>query len=59
MSEGAEFTTVIQRHIKPGREKEYAEWFGRLVEVIKKHLGYRGLTSVVPRGTGSDDRIVL
>jgi uncharacterized protein len=59
MSEGTEVTTVITRHIKPGHDKEYAGWFGRILEAMKKFPGYRGATVVVPGGTDPDARIVL
>jgi uncharacterized protein len=50
MAESAEATTVINRRIKPGREKEYAEWVGRILESMKKFPGYLGVSIVVPRG---------
>ncbi len=54
-----EVTTVINRHIKPGHEKEYADWFGRILDTMKNFPGYRGVTVVVPRGTDPDARIIL
>lgn len=59
MSEGAEVTTVINRHIKPGHEKEYADWFGRILDTMKKFPGYRGVTVVVPGEADPDARIIL
>jgi len=59
MSQDTEVTTVISRHIRPGREKEYAEWFTRILDTIKKFPGYRGTNVVVPGGMDPDDRIVL
>ncbi len=59
MSETSEVTTVISRHIKPGHDKDYAEWFGRILDEIKKFPGYRGVTVVAPGGTDPDARIVV
>jgi antibiotic biosynthesis monooxygenase (ABM) superfamily enzyme len=59
LSEDAEVTTVVTRHIKPGRDKEYAEWFARLLDTIKKFPGYHGNTVVIPPGTDQDVRIVV
>jgi uncharacterized protein len=59
MSEGTEVTTVISRHIKRGRDKEYAEWFGRILEAMKGFPGYRGVTVVAPGGADPDARIVV
>jgi antibiotic biosynthesis monooxygenase (ABM) superfamily enzyme len=58
MSE-TEVTAIINRHIKPGREKEYSDWFGRALETMKKFPGYRGVTAVVPGEADPDARIVL
>ncbi len=52
-----EATTIVSRRIKPGHELEYANWFGRIVEAIKKAPGFRGITVVVP--ADSDSRIIL
>jgi hypothetical protein len=57
--ESTEVTTVINRHIKPGHDADYAEWFGRILEVMKKFPGYRGVTVVVPGGSDPDARIIL
>ena len=59
MSEGAEVTAVVSRHVKPGRDKDYAEWFGRVLEAIRRFPGYRGVTSVIPGGNDPDARIVV
>jgi uncharacterized protein len=59
LSEDTEVTTVVTRHIKPSRDKEYAEWFTRLLDTIKKFPGYRGNTVVIPPGTDHDVRIVV
>ena len=53
-----EVTTVVNRRIKKGHELEYANWFGRITEAIKKVPGFRGVTVLVPGGD-SDLRIVL
>jgi antibiotic biosynthesis monooxygenase (ABM) superfamily enzyme len=59
MPEGAEVTSVVSRHIKPGRDKEYSDWFGRMLDTMKGFPGYRGVTVVVPGGTDPDARIVV
>jgi len=59
MSEDAEVTTIINRHIKPGHDKDYADWFGRILDTMKKFPGYRGTTAVVPGGRDQDARIVV
>jgi uncharacterized protein len=58
-TESTEVTTVISRHIKPGRDKEYSEWFGRILDTMKKFPGYRGATIVVPAGADQDARIIV
>jgi antibiotic biosynthesis monooxygenase (ABM) superfamily enzyme len=58
-TEGKEVTTIINRRIKPGHELEYANWFGRIVEAIKKAPGFRGITVIVPASKDSDARIIL
>ena len=57
MPETAEVTTIVTRRIKPGHELEYANWFGRITEAIKKSPGFKGITVIVPED--SDSRIVL
>ena len=52
-----EVTTIVSRRIKPGHELEYANWFGRIAEAIKKSPGFKGITVIVPED--SDSRIVL
>src|SRR5438552_2895768 len=59
MQEDTEATTIINRHIRPGHEKEYAAWIGRILDTMKKLPGYRGVTAVVPGGTDPDTLIVL
>ena len=54
-----EVTTVITRRIKPGRELEYANWFGRASEAIKKSPGYRGMTVILPDPRDPGARIIL
>lgn len=53
-----EVTTIVNRRIKKGHELEYANWFGRVTEAIKKAPGFRGVTVLVPGGD-SDLRIIL
>lgn len=52
-----ETTTIVSRRIKAGHERDYADWFGRIVEAIKKAPGFKGVTVIVPED--SDSRIVL
>lgn len=52
-----EVTTIVSRRIKPGHELEYANWFGRIAEAIKKSPGFKGITVIVPED--SDSRIIL
>jgi uncharacterized protein len=58
MAESSEMTTLINRRIKPGHEKEYSEWVGRIVESMKKFPGYLGVSVVVPKDD-PDARLVL
>jgi len=55
----SEVTIVVSRHIKPSREKEYNEWFRRLLDTIKKYPGYRGMNVVMPKGIDPDSRIII
>lgn len=57
--QSGEVTTVVTRHVKPGHDKDYAEWFGRVIQTIKRFPGYRGVTSFVPPGPDKDARIVV
>jgi antibiotic biosynthesis monooxygenase (ABM) superfamily enzyme len=57
MSDESEVTTIVNRKVKKGHELEYANWFGRMTEVIKKAPGFRGVTVLVPGD--SDSRIIL
>lgn len=52
-----EATTIVSRRIKKGHELEYANWFGRVVEAIKKAPGFKGITVIVPED--SESRIIL
>ena len=54
-----EVTTIIARRIKPGRELEYANWFGRATEAIKKSPGFRGQTVILPDPKDPGARIIL
>ncbi len=38
---------------------EYANWFGKMVEAIKKSPGFKGISVIVPGDGDSGDRIVL
>jgi len=57
--ETAEVTEVVTRHVKPGHDKDYADWFARMIQTIRVFPGYRGITAVVPGGSDRDARIVL
>jgi antibiotic biosynthesis monooxygenase (ABM) superfamily enzyme len=56
--EREEVTTIVNRRVKKGHELEYANWFDRIAETIKKAPGFKGVTVLVPGGD-SDLRIVL
>ncbi len=58
MAENTEVTMIINRRIKPGREKEYADWIGRVLESMKKFPGYIGVSIVVPKDD-PNGRLVL
>jgi antibiotic biosynthesis monooxygenase (ABM) superfamily enzyme len=40
-SKREEVTTIVNRRIKKGHELEYANWFGRITEAIRKAPGFR------------------
>ena len=50
---------VVSRRIKPGREKEYADWLRRVIESANKFPGYRGVTTLTPQGYDSDVRYMI
>lgn len=52
-----EATTIVSRRIKKGHEQEYANWFGRVVDAIKRSPGFKGITVIVP--DEPDSRIIL
>lgn len=56
-TDSKEVTVMISRRVKPGRELEYANWFGRLVQAVKKAPGFKGITVIVP--DDKDSRIIL
>jgi antibiotic biosynthesis monooxygenase (ABM) superfamily enzyme len=58
MAESAEATMIINRRIKPGREEDYADWVGRVLESMKNFPGYLGVSIVVPEGD-PNGRLVL
>ncbi|MHB1867867.1 MAG: hypothetical protein ACYCPP_02880 [Nitrososphaerales archaeon] len=49
----------MSRRIKPGREKEYADWLRRVIESANKFPGYRGVTALTPQGYNSDVRYTI
>ena len=53
-----EVTTMVSRQIKRGHELDYANWFGRLSEAIRKAPGFSGMSVIIP-GKDPDARIVL
>jgi uncharacterized protein len=53
-----EVTTIVNRRIKRGHELEYANWFGRITEAIKRAPGFNGITVLVPGGD-ADLRVVI
>ncbi len=50
---------VVSRRIKPGREKEYAEWLQRIIGAASGFPGYRGVTTIAPAGPESDVRYLV
>lgn len=58
MVESTGATMIINRRIKSGHEKEYADWVGRVLESMKKFPGYLGVSIVVPQGD-PNGRLVL
>lgn len=54
-----EITEVVHRHIKPGYESQYSDWFGRMVETIKRFPGYKGASVIIPDHTDLNERIVI
>jgi len=50
---------VVSRRIKPGREKEYADWLRRVIESANRFPGYRGVTTLTPQGYDSDVRYMI
>ena len=54
-----EVTTIVARRIRPGRELEYANWFGRVTEAMKKSAGFRGMTVILPDAKDPGARIIL
>jgi EmrB/QacA subfamily drug resistance transporter len=54
-----EVTTMVIRRIKSGQELEYANWFGRIKEAIKKSPGFRGMTVIVPGDKDPGTRIIM
>ena len=59
MSAGEEATLVVSRRIKAGREKEYSDWVRRVIAAANEFPGYRGVTTLAPRGFDSDVRYVI
>lgn len=52
-------TSLINRSIKPGYEKDYDDWLRRFLEFERKALGYLGTTVVLPGGTNSNIRYII
>ncbi|MGB6593544.1 MAG: hypothetical protein WBE68_18745 [Candidatus Nitrosopolaris sp.] len=48
-----EFTIVVSRKIRPGRENEYDDWLGRYLILERKVPGYVGTTIITQGGTDS------
>lgn len=58
-ADSGEGMIVVSRRIKPGREKEYADWLRRVIESANKFPGYRGVTTLAPKGFDSDVRYLI
>jgi len=54
-----EFTTVICRKIKPGREKDYNNWIRRYLTLERRAPGYLGTTIIIPGGSKSPLRYII
>jgi antibiotic biosynthesis monooxygenase (ABM) superfamily enzyme len=54
-----EFTFMISRNLKPGREKEYDDWLRRYLALEIKAPGYLGTTVILPGGTRSTTRYII
>ena len=54
-----EVTAVITRRIKPGRELEYANWFGRATDAIRRAPGFKEMTVILPDPKDPRARIIL
>ena len=44
-----EATLVVSRRIRPGREKEYEDWLGRITSTAKDFPGFKGATTLFPK----------
>jgi len=54
-----EFTFMICRNLKPGREKEYDDWLRRYLALEMKAPGYLGTTVILPGSTRSTTRYII
>lgn len=54
-----EATLVVSRRVKPGREREYADWLQRVTKVAKGFPGFLGATNLVPNDGDCDVRYVI
>ena len=52
-------TEVICRKIKPGRERDYDEWFRRFLELKKTSPGYLNTTLISPGGSDFGTRYII
>lgn len=51
-SDGLPVTVVVTRKVKPGREKDYEAWLGRLQAEARGLSGYLGVTTQRPGASG-------
>jgi len=54
-----EFTYIIGRNIRSGREREYDDWLRRYLALEMKATGYLGTTVILPGGAGSTIRYII
>jgi antibiotic biosynthesis monooxygenase (ABM) superfamily enzyme len=52
-------TSVINRSIKPGYEKDYDDWVQRYLALERKAPGYLGTTIILPGGARSNVRYII
>lgn len=57
-TDDGEVTRVVNRHIKPGHETDYNDWFDRIRNTMRTFPGYKGASVIIPGGD-LDARIII